>query len=239
MYGAYSPLFFAGNQGGGIALNSGLIAFWKLEEASGNRVDSTGNTKTLTPSGAPGNQAGKIGNAVAFVKTSSQYLLRADETAFRMFRKTASVYDQAGSTVAGWINLVDITFTVVIAAKEGFDISYFSGGWHFRVFNAVPATIADASVVISPTFGTWYFICARWDGGTGIDLSINNGTRGTASIVGTPNPGDATEFHLGVGAVSDTAFTNGAQDAWGIWNRRLSDAEVAYLYNNGTGRELP
>jgi hypothetical protein len=31
---------------------------------------------------------------------------------------------------------------------------------------------------------------------------------------------------------------NGQIDAVGIWNRALSDAEVAELYNNGTGLEL-
>jgi hypothetical protein len=33
-------------------------------------------------------------------------------------------------------------------------------------------------------------------------------------------------------------FLNGQIDAVGIWNRALSDAEVAELYNNGTGLEL-
>lgn len=31
---------------------------------------------------------------------------------------------------------------------------------------------------------------------------------------------------------------NGSIDAVGIWNRALSDAEVAALYNNGTGLEV-
>ena len=33
-------------------------------------------------------------------------------------------------------------------------------------------------------------------------------------------------------------FVEGQIDAVGIWNRALSDAEVAELYNNGTGLEL-
>jgi hypothetical protein len=35
-----------------------------------------------------------------------------------------------------------------------------------------------------------------------------------------------------------TGEFNGSIDAVGIWNRALSDAEVAELYNNGAGLEL-
>jgi hypothetical protein len=47
---------------------------------------------------------------------------------------------------------------------------------------------------------------------------------------------------MNIGVYRDTeagqAFFNGQIDATGFWNRALSDAEVAELYNNGTGLEV-
>ena len=41
-----------------------------------------------------------------------------------------------------------------------------------------------------------------------------------------------------IGSIQGSYGFNGQIDAVGIWNRALSDAEVAELYNNGTGLEL-
>ena len=54
---------------------TGLVSYWKLDEASGTRVDSHG-PNPLTPANAPGGAAGKIGTGCTF--NGSQYLHHPD-----------------------------------------------------------------------------------------------------------------------------------------------------------------
>jgi hypothetical protein len=49
--------------------------------------------------------------------------------------------------------------------------------------------------------------------------------------------GSLSPFVIG-GSASELNTGSSSFDANGIWNRALSDAEVAELYNNGTGLEL-
>ena len=55
----------------------GLVNYWKLDEASGMRLDSHG-TNHLTPTNAPVGTAGKLGTACDFAAGSAQYLSHPD-----------------------------------------------------------------------------------------------------------------------------------------------------------------
>ena len=51
------------------------IAFWHLEESSGNRIDATNNSYTLSEGDTSvGSAIGKIGNAANFNGTTSKFL---------------------------------------------------------------------------------------------------------------------------------------------------------------------
>ena len=52
---------------------------------------------------------------------------------------------------------------------------------------------------------------------------------------GIVRSGEQSNIYLGY---HDSLKFIGSIDAVGIWNRALSDSEVAELYNNGTGLEL-
>jgi hypothetical protein len=58
-------------------LVNGLVSYWKLDEASGTRVDAVG-TNHLTPTNAPIGALGKIGNACDFEADSTQFLSHPD-----------------------------------------------------------------------------------------------------------------------------------------------------------------
>ena len=91
------------------------------------------------------------------------------------------------------------------------------------------AAVVKADNLGSPSINTWYFVVARYDG-VNISISVN---------AGTPN---TTAFSSDIHDSTDTlrlGFLNGTLDEPMLFKRALTDAEVAYLYNNGLGRALP
>ena len=70
-----------------------LVAYWRLDESSGTRVDATGNGHDLTSVGTVGNTTGAITNAADFGGTGKQDLAR-DDAAFRSDQSfTASAWE--------------------------------------------------------------------------------------------------------------------------------------------------
>ncbi len=59
------------------SLSDGLVGYWKMNEASGNASDSSGNAITLTNNGTTTYAAGKFGNGSEHVPASSQHFSTA------------------------------------------------------------------------------------------------------------------------------------------------------------------
>ena len=78
------------------------------------------------------------------------------------------------------------------------------------------------------------------NGSNGVCTAYVNGvSKNTFSYDSGQTFGDSP--YITIGAPSHALYEehfNGQIDAVGIWNRALSDGEVAELYNNGTGLEL-
>ena len=72
-----------------------LVAYWNLNETSGDRADATGNGHTLTDNNTVGYATGKINNAASFVAANSGYLSIADPFYYNEI------------TICGWINAND------------------------------------------------------------------------------------------------------------------------------------
>lgn len=95
---------------------------------------------------------------------------------------------------------------------------------------------------ISVTALTWYFVVSRFDPlNNKIELIVNAGTPTSASTSGTfTNLGNPFGIFDGPNlAKMPSHFTNGKNefvDELGVWQRLLTDAEVASLYNGGTGK---
>src|SRR4051812_23382758 len=58
------------------ALRTGIVAYYKLDEASGNALDATGAARDLTAGNSPGTAAGVIGTSRS-LDGSNQYFSRA------------------------------------------------------------------------------------------------------------------------------------------------------------------
>ena len=119
-------------------LLTGLIAYYKLGEASGTRVDSTANANNLTAVNNPGNSTGPNGNnCLATVSASSQEVKAANSSGLK--------WPGGDFTIARWakyntlqsfpptivtVSAIDATTTFgyfYIGAREGNDFIFAVG----------------------------------------------------------------------------------------------------------------
>ncbi len=227
----WPPIVGVGDQefqtGVPVALRNGLVAYYALEEASGNRADAGPNGLAMTPTNNPGNAAGFHNNALSCVGASSQYLSRPSSSEFAA--------GPAGITIAAWVNFTT-TGTMFVFAK--------TGGW--QVFGNAPnlSFRREGQTAIqwgsAPTTGAWYQVVGWWDAVLGtVNISVNNGTPVSASqSIGAEGAG-VTCIGAWDNAGTFGNFMNGLIDELAVWNRPLSAAERLTLWNAGAGKFYP
>lgn len=223
-------------------LTDGLVAYWKLDEASDGsgavaRLDTVGEhdlaDNNTTPSGT-----GIASNCGSFASVNSEFL------------STAATADLLGGardwTIDGWFKLADRTASVEIISKGSsrtnaalidyrlYSINTFIGA-------GVSNGAADVRVQLgaSPANDTWTYFCIYHDATTGkIGGHLNNGLAIEANFTasGTHNP--AGNFRIGASPVPDLYF-GGSIDEVGRWNRLLTIKERLDRWNNGSGNPHP
>ena len=193
-----------------MALTDNLLAFYKLSDLT----DSSGNNRTLTNNGNVSFASGKLGNAAVFDGSNE-------------LQVTNPIAEGAEYSIAGWVKFSNFdSLQYVLSFGNDMGVLYHNG-------------VSPAEVIFTPAHGSyigvgtpssneWHFIYAYRKSNGEYGISINNG----AIVIG--NSGEMYFNTLEFGY----SLNNGSIDAVGIWNRALSDSEVAALYNNGTGLEL-
>jgi hypothetical protein len=220
------------------ALTSSLVAFWKLDEFAGVRVDSVGASH-LTDVNTVTQNPGKLGGAAQFTAANSEYLSVADNAALSM--------GNIEFTVCAWVLLDSKTAPRTVCSKR---IGGVSGGefslvydnsadrFAFSIFDSTTGiNTATANTFGSPSTGTWYFVVGKVEAGA-VKISVNAGAfDSTAKTVTIPD--SAAAFLIGAQQSTPVFFWDGRIDAVGLWKRALTSAEVTELYNGGAGREYP
>lgn len=224
-----------------VNLKKGLLAYWKLEEGSGTRVDATGRGNDLTAFNSPTNAAGKLGNAANFVAGSSQYLSRGDN---------ADLKFDGDFTIACWLYLESKTADMAAVSKYGFGgdaldhfiLTYDQSNDLFRVYIAdgdgvgVPFLLLYANNFGSPPTGEWLFVCT-WRKGVNVFISVNNGVADVIDTSGVNSmPAGTADFQISGVQDGATIYWDGRIDEVEKWNRALNSSEIAYVYNLGNGR---
>lgn len=218
------------------SVRSGLVVYWSLDEASGNRVadwqERTG--LTLVDNNTVTQADGKIGKAASFAAANSENFTLADNASLSM--------GNFDFTLAIWVYLGDQS-TDRRAYHKGrglapnefaYALRYRQGGNHMRFAISDGSSATGVNSTETTSGATWYLVICQHDAtGNTIGVSVNGGAFATATW-STGSFDDADQLIMG----SDTAgtFYDGRMDSFMIWKRLLTSAEIAYLYNGGTGR---
>ena len=219
------------------AIYTGLQGYWKFDN---NFLDSSGNGYDLTPVGNPPFRSdGVMGQALDLPGNNSQYAHRTvDDAAFN--------FAASDFTIQVWANFrsVDSTGTVFIEKFDGGN----GPGWTLdRPVGTTDtleffAQVAGGTQAIDKTvtFSTdsWHQIVARRLGDT-ISLFYDGISIGSEAFTGSIDP-TTNPLLVGTRNANDgrDISMNGGLDETAIWNRGLSDAEIAALYNNGAGLDI-
>lgn len=212
-------------------LTLSLISYWKMEEASGTRDDAVGSND-LTPTNAPGNAAGKLGNAAAFVGASSQQLT-----------KTSNAGLQTGNidfTIAAWVYPESVTGTQCIIAKTDEDTGN-ANGYEYMLYlngNKVSLLVANGATGIqvltsdaTVSVNTWYYVEGYHDDAGTLGVVVNTTVK-TAARTTTPV---ANSTSLRFGGIPSKYHLTGRVDEAGFWKRLFTTNERTALYNSGNG----
>jgi hypothetical protein len=203
------------------AFPSGAVAFWKLADLT----DASGNSRTLTNNNSVTFVAGKIGNAGSY-NGSDQYLSLAENLLKNRSALSISVWVKT-TTTDGYIIGCDL-------ADELNALVVNSGGIANFNCESVYSPVGSTTYVNDDA---WHHVVVTFDAGTvkvyvdGV-LETTDATKPSTTLNAGPSV-----TNIGVNGGGDYAYWPGLIDALGIWHRALSDAEIATLYNSGTGLE--
>lgn len=196
-----------------------LIHYWALgEAAAASRLDTVGTCHLIETGGNVASAAGLHGNA-ANGNNDVKYLSSVAQT-------RAGLNDDLDFSIALWIKMVGWpagalpVFTGATAYDPKIAIDAFGDVQFYTNISGTFAflPLGDLSV--------WHLLCLKSEAGVW-----------SGSVDGDPfigSPGVLTNQFSFTLLGAGTAF-NGMVDEMGIWNRALTDAEAALLWNGGTG----
>lgn len=222
-----------------MALTDSLLAYWPLDEASGNAIDAhAANDLTENGTGGVGSATGKVGNCRDFEN--------GDQDRFSIAGTGDFSLGDEDFTFAGWMNFESLGANRTVLGKwlttgnqRSFGLLYLSAStvMRFQVSSTGSNTVTvDASTFGAPSTSTWYFVVCWHDSvNNQIGISVNDTANTAAHSAGIFD--STADFELGR-ATSLVAF-DGLLDEWGFWNRVLSSGERTALYNGGAGLAYP
>lgn len=227
-----------------MALTTNLVAYWKMDEASGNAVDSSGAGLTLVNNNTVTFGAGKINNGAQLAIASNNYFSIANASA-------GALNFSSSFTFAGWVNPTTTGNAIqpIFKQNDGVGAQYTGGigatgtmflnlgiGGGFFPYNST----VDAGAL---TGGVWYHIALVCDRSGLVNQFYFNGSQlGTdvATSAGALN-NQTDDFLVGGRKATGTTsgWVDGKLDEWGSWSRALTGAEISSLYNGGSGLSYP
>lgn len=205
--------------------DAGLVGYWKLNEGSGTTAsDSSGNGNTGTLTNGPTWTSGKLGGALSFDGVDD--------------------YVDAGNLNLDWTN-INFTAEAWASLNAGTPNNYRgivgnrfgAGGANWWTLGTPSANIIAVEYTTGGLIQTNFApVGAGWNHyvvvkeGTTIKIYIN-GVFNTSGSIGATNIGGITnEFRVGIWYAYSQIW-NGLIDEVRIYNRALSAAEIAAIYN--------
>lgn len=204
------------------ALSDALEDFYDFNN---NQFTSNTSSCTATNSGTT--------NAPGIINDSR----RGSGTAQRVDLCTTQIDNAHDFSISAWI-FGESNSNGQTVLNKGATLYWVTSGGNLEIqyFDSSGPSWRSCGAITSPT-STWNHIVMVWDESESNMTCYNN-----ASVIGSSkayNMNFATNaFSLGCEGGSNTACANYRFDNLGIWNRTLTEAEIADLYNNGNSCEF-
>ena len=195
------------------------MAYWKLDEASGTRYDSSGNNNNLLdPTNTVTSTSGVVKNAAVF--NSANYL-----------QANSLLNTSNDFSVSFWLHNLSSAYAgahiIGSPSDSGWFAQWLGRGYQIGLAFATNGMILDNTPEDYTNFRHYVFTKT----GNTITLYRNGGLVATNIITGYTFPIGARVFYIG--SNGGTYGFIGIFDEVGIWNRVLSQTEAAELYSLG------
>ena len=176
---------------------------------------------TLSGSGYGFQATGKLGYAIQFSGYSTGVGTTALSSALNLspdFTVAFWIYNTS------WSGAGSTSQMIFIQSGAGVQGGFRSTSWKTIRYEGTYGDMQSGTVAL----GTWYHNVIRMDGGNS-DFWVD----GVQQATDTGSIGTFTSIKFGGG---NTVYpSDGLLDEFGLWTRAISDAEIATLYNSGTG----
>lgn len=209
------------------------IAYYKLDESSGNPVDSK-NSYDLTNNGTTPYATGLISNCADFgTSNSTKSLSRTGNPATTVNggNFTISYWGKvvSGATYQCKVEIQCTTNGAWFRAYVGLDAqnNRWLAGWH-----------GGNQIASGQTFSTstWYHVVITNNGGT-LEMFGNGVSKGTTAVHYGGSLSATDNFSIG--NTNAIGYGDGYIDEVGVWDSVLSGTEITDLYNGGAGVTYP
>lgn len=215
-------------EGAESALVQGLVGYWKMDEDSGSRYDSSGNGNTLTDYNTVGSGSGKYGNAGLFVNTNSEYLRIDDNQSLSS--------ENSDLFVSAWIYLNSTGGRDIMAKRgpSGYEWQFgLNGDTKLSLYLSGVGTVSDNGAAL--TTGNWYFVTG-WFNNSNKEIGIQvYGTEPARTIGSGSIAASSAEFQIGN---ASGFYFDGLIDEVRYYKKNLSPPEVQALYTWAPGPKL-
>ena len=220
------------------ALSDSIVSCYELDEVSGTRIDATATGNDLSDNNTVGSAAGIVsGNSADFEEGGAEYLSITDATQTGL--------DITGDRSVSFWGTWELTNDYTVPESK-----YNAAGsvsWLFRIdpdstpnilfYQHDGTTLNSGSINYSFTpNGTVYHIVYRYDASAAtVEFFVNGSTIGTMTSMGSSVQNSNSEFKLGLGNPGGAEYWDGKMDVYAIWDKVLTNDEIAELYNSGSG----
>jgi hypothetical protein len=215
------------------------LAYWKLDESSGNAADATDNGYTLTNNNAATYSSAVLNNGLVTSAGSSQYVVNSN---------FSNVVKSSPITISAWIKIASggQQLVGIRSTDPGATQTYIYAGLgdngdlvEFR-YQAGGAGTADTIdyVVPSNPFNTWHLYTLTYDGST-LKAYLDGSLVGTDSAHSGYFSGSTYGFYIGKNGDYNSTYFTGSADEVGVWTQALSALQIASLYNSGAAVAYP
>lgn len=224
-----------------MALTDNLVAYYKLDESSGNAADASGAGLTLTNTNTVVFSAGKINNGGAFTRTSSQYFTSSNAAFSLTGSLSMSFWIKASAAQVTGVNCGMVSNAT--SGGNGYLLRIENDGFvYFRLASgptgqtSTQAAGAGNIVNFNVADSVFHHVVGTYDGTTA-KIYVDDTLCASRAITATlTSPGN---FNVGLDNTTTASYMNGNLDEVGLWSRALSATEVTTLYNGGAGLQYP